>query len=161
MSSGVNGTFVTEIDGVEFYTDGVKHSGTSFTVSIAYVDFAREYDSISSTGAWAVGASSRFPIANVDNTGKVTVDAFPGVFDVGVVRYSDGTLGVHGGASIGGPGMACLFWESVRFSPHPPNYDRFFGLLGVVLCPHVFASGKYLYLVRLYSTVARQNHPCI
>jgi hypothetical protein len=25
MNSGVNGTFVTEIDGVEFYTDGIRH----------------------------------------------------------------------------------------------------------------------------------------
>mmetsp|Transcript_18351 Transcript_18351/g.29537 ORF Transcript_18351/g.29537 Transcript_18351/m.29537 type:complete len:512 (+) Transcript_18351:1054-2589(+) len=103
MNSGVNGTFVTEIDGVEFYTDGVIHSGSSFQVSIAYVDFAREYDSISNTGSWTIGASSRFPIANVDHTGRVTVDALPGVFDVGVVRYADGTFGVHGGASIGGP----------------------------------------------------------
>ena len=70
MNSGVNGTFVTEIDGVEFYTDGIRHGGTFFTASIAYIDFSREYDSISDTGAWTIGASTDFPVANVDNTGQ-------------------------------------------------------------------------------------------
>jgi len=70
MNSGVKGTFVTEIDGVEFYTDGIRHGGTFFTVSIAYIDFSREYDSISDTGAWTIGASTDFPVANVDNTGQ-------------------------------------------------------------------------------------------
>ena len=106
---GVNGTFVAELDGVEYYTDGVKHAGTSFQVSIAYIDFAREFDSISNSGAWTIGASTRFPVMNIDNTGKITTDAIPGVFDLGVVRYSDGTFGVHGGASIGGPLIGASF----------------------------------------------------
>lgn len=107
--SGVNGTFVTELDGVEYYTDGVKHAGTSFQVSIAYVDFAREYDSISNSGAWTVGSSSRFPVANVDNNGRVTFDVLPGAFDIGVVRYADGTFGVHGGVGVGGPLLGASF----------------------------------------------------
>ena len=103
MNSGVNGTFVTEIDGVEFYTGGIRHGGTFFTASIAYIDFSREYDSISDTGAWTIGVSTDFPVANVDNEGQVTVDFVPGVFDAGLIRYADGTYGFLSGASIGGP----------------------------------------------------------
>jgi hypothetical protein len=40
------GALVTTIDGVEYYTGGIKHAGTSFRVSIAYVDIGYEHDSI-------------------------------------------------------------------------------------------------------------------
>lgn len=109
MNSGVNGTFVTEIDGVEFYTDGIRYGGTFFTLSIAYIDFSREYDGISDTGAWTIGASTDFPVANVDHTGQVTVDFVPGVFDAGLIRYPDGTYGFLGGASVGGSLLGISF----------------------------------------------------
>ena len=99
----VDGTFVTEIDGVEYYTDGVKHSGSSFSANIAYIDFSREYDQITDTGAWTVGASTKNPVVNVDNAGNVRVGGKYGVFDAGVVRYADGTTGVYGGVAVGGP----------------------------------------------------------
>ena len=102
-SNTVRGTFVTEIDGVQFYTDGIKHSGTSFSASIAYIDASYDYDGITDEGVWQLGASSRFPIANIDSDGNVRVGADLKAFDIGVVRYADGTQGAYGGLSLGGP----------------------------------------------------------
>lgn len=87
----VNGTFVTEVDGVEYYTDGVKHSGSSFSANIAFIDYSREYDQITDTGAWTVGASTKNPVVNVDNVGNVRIWGQYGMLDAGVVRYADGT----------------------------------------------------------------------
>ncbi|MCK8485485.1 hypothetical protein MUY21_15695 [Aliiroseovarius sp. S2029] len=105
----VNGTFVTEVDGVRYYTDGIKHQGTSFSVSVAYVDFSHEYDAISDTGGWEVGASTRNPVFNVDSEGNVRVGAEYRMFEAGVIRYADGTTGVYGGVNAGLPGLGVSY----------------------------------------------------
>ena len=99
----INGTFVTEIDGIQFYTDGIIHSGGSINVNIAYIDFSREWDNITDTGSWQIGASTGFPIVNVDSDGNVRVGGDAKAFDVGIIRYADGTIGLYGGLSVGGP----------------------------------------------------------
>ena len=67
----VNGTFVTEVDGVEYYTDGVKHSGSSFSANIAFIDYSREYDQIIDTGErWSQNFG---PVVKVDRMKKVTI----------------------------------------------------------------------------------------
>ena len=97
----IKGTYVTTVGDVEFYTDGIKHSTTTFSARIGYVDYSRTYDQITDESAWEFGASTQNPVANIDNQGNVRIGGQYGVFDAGVIRFSDGTTGVFGGVNIG------------------------------------------------------------
>ena len=76
----INGSYVTTVDGVEFYTDGIKHSSTTFSARLGYIDFSRTYDQITDESAWEWGASTQNPIANIDNQGNVRIGGQYGVF---------------------------------------------------------------------------------
>ncbi len=90
----LSGTYVTTVDGVDYYTDGVKHSTTTFTARLGFIDFSRTNDQITDESSWEIGASTQFPVANVDNQGNVRIGGQYGVFDAGVIRFSDGSTGV-------------------------------------------------------------------
>ena len=76
----INGSYVTTVDGVEFYTDGIKHSSTTFSARLGYIDFSRTYDQITDESAWEWGASTQNPVANIDNQGNVRIGGQYGVF---------------------------------------------------------------------------------
>ena len=76
----INGSYVTTVDGVEFYTDGIKHSSTTCSARLGYIDFSRTYDQITDESAWEWGASTQNPIANIDNQGNVRIGGQYGVF---------------------------------------------------------------------------------
>lgn len=97
----VKGTYVTTIDGVDYYTDGIKHDSTTLSLRIAYIDFSRTYDQISDKSTWEWGASTQNPVINIDNQGNVRIGGKHGVFEAGVIRFSDGTTGVFGNIDIG------------------------------------------------------------
>ena len=37
----VDGSYVTTVGDVEFYTDGIKHITTTFSARVGYIDFSR------------------------------------------------------------------------------------------------------------------------
>lgn len=64
---GINGTYVTTVDGVDIYTDGIKLSTTTFSARMGHIDFSRTYDQVTDEGAWEWGASTQNPVANIDS----------------------------------------------------------------------------------------------
>ncbi len=102
------GSLIGEVDGVEYYTDGVKHLGSSISASVAGISISKTHDYISDTSGWKFGVSSKNPVLAVDGKGNVRVGGKIGVFDLGVIKYADGTSGVFGGASLGIKGVLSL-----------------------------------------------------
>lgn len=97
---GINGTYVTTVDGVDIYADGIKHSTTTFSARIGHIDFSSTYDQVTDEGAWEWGASTQNPVVNIDSQGNVRIGGQYGVIDAGVIRVSDGTTGVYGGGLV-------------------------------------------------------------
>ncbi len=62
--SEIHGSFVTEIDGVRFYTDGYQMSGNSFSARVGVYSFSAVNDSISDTWDTSLKLTTAFPIVN-------------------------------------------------------------------------------------------------
>lgn len=45
----INGSYVTTVDGVDFYTDGIKQSSTTFSARVGYIGFSITYDQTTKT----------------------------------------------------------------------------------------------------------------
>ncbi|WP_299554923.1 hypothetical protein [uncultured Tateyamaria sp.] len=134
----VNGSYVTTVDGVDFYTDGIQHNSSSFSARIGYIDFSRQYDQITDEGSWEIGASTQNPVANIDNEGNVRIGGKYGVFDAGVVRFSDGTTGVFGGVSIGTDNLGLSYGFAAGGQSSGPH-----GNLSTYDHVEVFSDGSY------------------
>ena len=63
----IKGSYATTVGKADFYTDGIKHSSTTFSARLGYVDFSRTYDQIIDESAWEFGASTQNTVANIDN----------------------------------------------------------------------------------------------
>lgn len=137
-SGKIRGTYVTTIDGVDYYSDGIKHNTTTISARIAYIDFSRTYDQISDESAWEVGASTQFPLVNIDNEGNVRVGYNRGPFEAGVVRFSDGTTGVYGNINIGNKFLGLSYGVTAG-----GEASGAFGSLSTYNHIEVFSDGSY------------------
>ncbi|MCW1754959.1 Hint domain-containing protein [Rhizobium acaciae] len=103
----INGTFITEIDGIKYYTDGIVHNNITISANVAYVQAGYQKNLVD--GSWsdqdAITSFNGPLVISGDNDGNIQFGASAGVFNAGVVRYSDGTNGVFLGAGFNLPGL--------------------------------------------------------
>ncbi|WSH65624.1 Hint domain-containing protein [Rhizobium ruizarguesonis] len=103
----INGTFITEIDGTKYYTDGIVHNSITVSANVAYMQFGAQKNLVD--GSWsdqnAIGSFDGPISISSDSSGNVQFGGSVGAFNAGVVRYSDGTNGVFLGAGFNLAGL--------------------------------------------------------
>ena len=93
----VEGDFLVEVDGVQYYSDGyIDNSGqvvVSAGIRIAYFDVSVQYDLGTGEISARPNAVAASPFLIVDSEGTIRVDGVPGTFDLGIARFPDGDYG--------------------------------------------------------------------
>lgn len=86
----INGSFITEIDGTKFYTDGIIHSNISISANVAFIQFGGQKNTIDGSWSDQYGLTSfDGPIVmSIDQDGNLQTGVSAGLFNVGVVRYN-------------------------------------------------------------------------
>ena len=109
--SDINGTFITEIDGTKFYTQGIQRGDLWVTGTIGAFSFSGGYDAISGQSLDGSGFGGKIGgnvglTLSTDSQGNLYFGGSAKAFSAGVVQYADGSEGIFLGADYGLPGLS-------------------------------------------------------